>query len=62
MEGLDGWVCISVNREYGAARAAFGEFIVDRWVVYQFVVLKCLSPYRFYISVFGFGKGDDVGF
>ena len=29
VEGLDGWVCIFVNREYGAARAAFGEFIVE---------------------------------
>ena len=29
--------------------------------MYQFVVLKRLSPDRFDISVFGFGEGDDVG-
>ena len=29
MEGLDGWVCIFVNREYGASRVAFGEFVVE---------------------------------
>ena len=29
VEGFYGCVCISVNREYGAARAAFGEFIVE---------------------------------
>ena len=61
VEGLDVWVCIFVNREDGAAGAAFGEFIVECWIVYQFVVLKRLSPDRFDISVFGFGKGDDVG-
>ena len=46
--------------EYSTARAAFGEFIIERWVIYQFVVLKRLSPDRFDISVCGFGKGDDV--
>ena len=29
VEGLDGRVCGFVNREYGAAGVAFGEFIVD---------------------------------
>ena len=29
VEKLDGWVCVFVNCEYGAARAAFGEFIVE---------------------------------
>ena len=28
-EGLDGWVCVFVDCEYGAAKAAFGEFIVE---------------------------------
>ena len=29
VDGLDGWVCIFMDCEYGAARAAFGEFIVE---------------------------------
>ncbi len=44
VEGLNGWVGVFANREYGASRATFGVFVVERWVVYQFVVLKCLSP------------------
>ena len=59
---LDGLVGVFVDCEYGAARASFGEFIVECRVVYKFVILKRLSPYRFDISVFGFCKGDDVGF
>ena len=31
---LDGLISVFVDCEYGAARAAFGEFIVERWVVY----------------------------
>ncbi len=54
VEGLDGWVCIFVNREDGASGAAFGEFVVEWWVVYQFVILNRLSPDRFDASVFGF--------
>ncbi len=29
VKGLDGWVCIFVNREDGASRAAFGEFVAE---------------------------------
>ncbi len=58
--GLYGLVGVFVDCEYGAARAAFCEFIVVCRVVYQFIVLKRLSPDRFDVSVFGFGKGDDV--
>ena len=28
-EGLDGWVCVFLYCQYGAARAAFCEFIVE---------------------------------
>ncbi len=29
VEGLDGWVWMFVNREYGASRSAFGEFVLE---------------------------------
>ena len=44
VNGLNSWVGVLVNREYGASRAAFGLFVVERWVVYQFVVFECMSP------------------
>ena len=28
-EGLDGWVCVFVDCKYGAARAAFCEFLEE---------------------------------
>ena len=29
VDWLDGWVCIFEDCEYGAAKAAFGEFVVE---------------------------------
>ena len=43
MKRLNGWVGVLAFREYGASGAAFGVFVVEIWVVYQFVILKCLS-------------------
>jgi hypothetical protein len=44
VDGLDSWVGVLVNREYGASRAAFGLFVVVRGVVNQFLVFECVSP------------------
>ena len=38
VNGLNSWVGVLADREYGASKAAFGLFVVERWIVYQFVV------------------------
>ena len=54
MDGFDGLVGVSMDRENGSPGVAFGVFIVEGWVVDKVVVSKCLSPDRFDVTVFGF--------
>ena len=54
MDGFDGLVGVSVDRENGSPGVAFGLFIIEGWVVDEVVVPKCLFPDRFDVTVFGF--------
>ena len=57
MERLDCCVSGSMHRQDCATRAAFSLFVIEGGVVNQFVIAKCLSPYRFNVAMFGFRKG-----
>jgi len=49
-------VCLGLYRKYNISRAALSGLVVWGGVVNELVVFKSLSPYRFDVSVFGFGE------